>query len=136
MDLDNDKIDKIKKYFIKLEKLEDTPKYEQYIEKKKYYDGWVRTNRLSKTAEKSTSREAFAKERDRYLEDYKKYMESIGESVKDGITEIEKPKLTSLPNTKGIKLKIKINEKDYTDWKKSFEYLKEYKNNGYVKPKK
>ena len=136
LDLETEDVDKIKEYFTKLEKIEDTPEYEQYIEKKRLYDGWIKANKLSKTAKESTSRNAFIDERNRYLSDYKKYMKSIGEDVDDKSEEIEKPKLTSLPDTNGIKLKIKINEKDYTDWKKSFEYLKEYKNNGYVKPKK
>lgn len=136
LDLETEDVDKIKEYFTKLEKIEDTPEYEQYIEKKRLYDGWIKANKLSKTAKGSTSRNDFVKERNRYLSDYKKYMKSIGEDVDDKSEEIEKPKLTSLPDTNGIKLKIKINEKDYTDWKKSFEYLKEYKNNGYVKPKK
>lgn len=136
LDLETEDVDKIKEYFTKLEKIEDTPEYEQYIEKKRLYDGWVKANKLSTTAKESTSRNAFIKEKNRYLSDYKKYMKSIGETVDDKSEEIEKPKLTSLPDTNGIKLKIKINEKDYTDWKKSFEYLKEYKNNGYVKPKK
>ena len=136
LDLETEDVDKIKEYFTKLEKIEDTPEYEQYIEKKRLYDGWIKADKLSKSAKESTSRNAFIDERNRYLSDYKKYMKSIGEDVDDKSEEIEKPKFTSLPNTKGIKLKIKINEKDYTDWKKSFEYLKEYKNNGYVKPKK
>lgn len=136
LDLETEDVDKIKEYFTKLEKIEDTPEYEQYIEKKRLYDGWIKADKLSKKAKESTSRNAFIDEKNRYLSDYKKYMKSIGEDVDDKSEEIEKPKLTSLPNTNGIKLKIKINEKDYTDWKKSFEYLKEYKNNGYVKPKK
>lgn len=148
----SDKIDELKKFFKSLPSVEDTSDYRKYIKLKDVYDRWENSyNRYSGYKDAADKKKTWKEEYDEYAKEYYKlYVDEVGDvdvDDKDKIGDVSiikpermekyKPKNPLEEELKKLpRLNVKINNKDYDEWKKALKQLKEYKDNGYKRTDK